>query len=98
MDDMLILQAKGDLTAYRVGEILENARAVVKKHDEKGYTDIVLDLKGVDVIDSMGITFVVGLYKTAASMGKKFRVIGLNKEIHRLFRIMKLDRIFAVCA
>jgi anti-anti-sigma factor len=60
------------------------------------YDAITLNLNETKSIDSMGITFLIGLYKTYASKEKKIKLMGVSKELLYLFKIMKLDEIFNI--
>lgn len=94
MEDNLILTPDMDIVSGKVKELAEKARSHMDK--EEKYERVVLDLSEVKIIDSIGITFVIGLYKSSSIGGKKFKVSGLNSDIKQLFTIMKLDQVFEI--
>jgi len=57
---------------------------------------VVLDLSQIDVVDSLGITLVVRIYKSCKQKGLSFSVTGANAEIQRLFRFFSLSDLFPV--
>ncbi|MBM7866066.1 STAS domain-containing protein [Heliobacterium gestii] len=94
--DRLILLLDADLTANRAKEIVDEAKRRVAEHEE--YNQLVMDLTRVQYIDSTGISFIIGLYKSTCSTGKTFKLTGLNQDLLGLFRLMKLDKIFDMSA
>lgn len=61
---------------------------------DKEFDELVLDLSETDCIDSFGVSFVIGLYKTCLNEGKHFKVTGSSEDIIQLFKLMKLDDFF----
>lgn len=91
-EDILTIEMSGDLVASVVRKNLEIAKdSIENNHSFKG---VALDLSNVENIDSIGITFIVGLYKTALEHDKDFKVTGVNENIDHLFRLMSLDEVF----
>lgn len=89
----LILKIESDLIASNVRGIMEEAKVLINQPGD--FFEIVVDIGIVRVMDSMGISFLVGLYKTASSNGKSFVVVGANDDMKKLFKLMKLDEVFA---
>ena len=86
----LILQE--GLTAnnvQRFNEFLENLIP-----ENNAYESLVLDLNQTENIDSVGVTFVISLYKRMKSNQKVFRVSGASDDVQSLFKLMKLDQFF----
>jgi len=61
---------------------------------EMNFEEIVLDLVNIKNIDSVGVTFVISLYKRTEAMQKKFSISGASDDILSLFKLMKLDQFF----
>jgi len=57
---------------------------------------IILNMEGVNEIDSLGINLVVGLYKQVSADNKVFSVINTSKPIKHLFNLFKLSSYFDV--
>ncbi|MBC9783600.1 STAS domain-containing protein [Heliobacterium chlorum] len=90
----LCIQIEKDLTANRVKGLVDEAKRMVGQIDN--YREISVDLSRVQHIDSTGISFIIGLYKSACSNSKAFKLTGLNEDIFGLFRLMKLDKILEI--
>jgi len=91
-DNKVILKLHEDLIAANVRQY--NMSVVELLEQDMAYDELVLDLSETENIDSVGVTFVISLYKTCLSDGKAFRVSGGNDDIIQLFRLMKLDEFF----
>ncbi len=61
---------------------------------EMPFEEIVLDLVNIKNIDSVGLTFVISLYKRTESNQKRFSISGASDDILSLFKLMKLDQFF----
>lgn len=94
-EGILTLTLQEDLIATNVREYKSTVEKFLQ--DEMGNVDeVVLDLSTCENIDSVGVTFVVGVYKQATNDALGFRVTGSSDEIKQLFKLMKLDEIFEI--
>jgi anti-sigma B factor antagonist len=57
---------------------------------------IVVDLRHVEVLTSAGIGALVKLHKRAEGRGGTLAVCSLNKELTDLFKLTRMDRLFAL--
>jgi len=71
-------------------------RAALKEHLGKAGQAVVLDLGKSEMVDSLGITLVVGLYKSCVEHKLPFSVEGASAEVLRLFRFFSLNEIFEI--
>lgn len=90
-DSNMILTLKEDLIAPNVKGFEASVASYLGELDSEGIEELVLDLSNCENIDSVGVTFVVSLYKNVIREGKNFRVSGSNSDIRQLFKLMKLD-------
>lgn len=91
-DNKIILKLHEDLIAANVRQY--NMSVMEMLDQGSAYEELVLDLSETENIDSVGVTFVISLYKACLNEGKDFRVTGGNDDIIQLFRLMKLDEFF----
>ena len=81
------------LVTVNIKDMVEIAK---KRLDgDEVYDSVVINLEASDSVDSMGITFLIGMYKTITAKGKTIYLKGVSEEMMNLFKIMKLDEIFA---
>jgi len=90
--DVLLLKPKGNLVASTV----DGQRASMMKALESPGKQVVLNLEAVDQIDSLGITLVLGLFKSSQKAGAVFSIEGVNPDIFRVFRLFNLPKFFSV--
>ena len=57
---------------------------------------VVLDLAAVEQLDSLGITLVLGLFKSCQKAGRAFSVEGVKPDIMRVFKLFNLPRFFPI--
>jgi len=88
----LRLQPKVDLVASTV----EAQRASMMKALEGRPRGVVLEFHAVDMIDSLGITLVLGLFKTCQKAGVPFSLEGVKPDLMRVFRLFNLPKFFPI--
>ena len=59
-------------------------------------SEVVLDLASAEVVDSLGITLILGLFKTCQQKKLPFRVEGASPDLMRVFKLFSLPRLFTV--
>jgi anti-sigma B factor antagonist len=57
---------------------------------------IVIDLDGVEMVDSVGIGVIIASHNTLNQADRKLKVINVTKDIYGLFTTMRLNRRFTV--
>jgi anti-sigma B factor antagonist len=61
-----------------------------------GTPKIVLDLKGVEQIDSGGLGMLVGLFISATTRGGELKLVAPNQHVTDVLRRTKLDTLFSI--
>ncbi len=89
---VLRLAALGDLVASNVTA----QRAFLKEHLGQAKKSVVLDLTASGMVDSLGITLIVGLFKSCQEHKLAFAVEGANTEVLRLFKFFSLNEVFEI--
>jgi anti-anti-sigma factor len=90
--DLLRLRPRVDLVASTVeAQRTEMMQALAGRQGS-----VVLDLGEVAQIDSLGITLVLGLFKTCQKAGVDFKVEGVRPDLMRVFRLFNLPRFFPI--
>jgi anti-anti-sigma factor len=90
--ETLRLKPKVDLVASTV----EIQRGTMMKALDARPAAVVLDLAMVEQIDSLGITLVLGLFKTCQKTSASFGVEGVKPDIMRVFRLFNLPKFFSI--
>ncbi len=58
--------------------------------------EVVIDLQGVEMVDSVGIGVIIASHNSLSQNGRKLKVINVTKDIYGLFATMRLNRRFTV--
>jgi anti-anti-sigma factor len=92
MEGGVRLHPKGDIVASTVEAIKRSLLRAIEEADGL----VTLDMALVKVVDSLGITLVLGLFKTCKAKELGFEVVNLNPDIHRVFKLFNLTKFFPV--
>lgn len=92
-NDITIISLKGKLISTPETQEL---RKLVASYFEKDIKKIVIDLKNVDWIGSVGIGAITGCVIEAHSAGVDIRFAGLNEKVRRVMEIAKLDQVLKI--
>ena len=63
---------------------------------KEGRKNILLNLSGLDYLDSSGIGELVSSFTTVGNQGGKLKLLSLTKKVHDLLSITKLLTVFEV--
>lgn len=91
-EGVVILALKGRLT---VGEA-SSLREKITEVQARGLNQIILDLNGVDYIDSTGLGSMVICFTSVKKAGGMLKLLNLNKRNIELLLLTKLHTIFEV--
>ena len=92
-DGVTIVDLSGRIT---LGEASVVVRDVINDLMGKGNKKILLNLVGVNYIDSSGIGVLVSSFSTVRSQGGELKLVNLSKRIRDLLQITKLYSLFDV--
>ncbi len=90
-EGICILDLKGRLT---VGEPVSNLREKIRELADDGKVNVVLNLEGVDYIDSTGLGGLVISFTTLKKAGGALKILNLSKRNVELLILTKLTTVF----
>jgi anti-sigma B factor antagonist len=88
-----VVELSGRIT---LGDGSGTVRETVKDLVEKEHKNILLDLGGVNYIDSAGLGELIGSYASVRSRGGEVKLLNTQKKVHDLLQITKLYTVFEV--
>ncbi len=88
-----LIEAKGSLVG---GDETVQLRGAVASFVERDYQKLLIDLSGVEYINSTGIGVLVSSHTTYSRKGWHVKLCGINKNINNIFVITKLTLVFDV--
>jgi anti-anti-sigma factor len=95
-NDVCILCIKGRLAS---GMDLEYLRSKAEEIKRQSCTKILVDLRDLDSIGSMGIGFIMGIYASVIkNPAGRFVLVSPNARVREVFELTRLDTILPVAA
>jgi anti-sigma B factor antagonist len=92
-EGIVILDLKGRLV---VGEPIAGLRERIRELSESGRNNVILNLQGVDYIDSTGLGGLVISYTTLKKAGGALKILNLSRRNIELLVLTKLSTVFEV--
>ena len=88
---MVVRPSVERLTSLNATEFKKDVVALV----DQGVSQIIIDFDKVSFLDSSGLGALVGILKKIGHRGDLL-VSGLNSDVEQMFRICRMDRVFAI--
>jgi len=85
-----LLTIEGRLNAVTAGDLKEKMKTLVARKT----VHLILDLHGVDFIDSSGLAALVSGLKSTREVGGSLKLVGLNENTMKVFKLTRLNRVF----
>lgn len=92
VDGVTILDLKGRLMLGEGTNMLREGVRACLNHSQK----VIINLAGVEYIDSAGLGELVGCHAAAASRGAALALLNVSEKIHGILKITKLYSVFDV--
>lgn len=89
VEDRMVIFLEDDLVAPNVKGFNSTVENYFESFDM--LDEVVLNLSSVKNIDSIGVTFVISLYKTVIKDGLGFIIADASDNVKQLFKLMKLE-------
>ncbi|MEW6443851.1 MAG: STAS domain-containing protein [bacterium] len=88
-----IVSCQGRMDANVSGALKDRIQQLV----DKGATRLVLDLEGVDFLDSSGLGVLVACLRRVREKQGEIKLSGLRPEVRSIFEITRVSRLFHIC-
>lgn len=88
-DDTAVLECSGRLNMVSAGAFRETVAKVV----DGGRSRLVVELSGVDFMDSSGLGALVGCLKTARQAGGDLRLAAPSEQVQMVLKLSNIDKI-----
>lgn len=93
MGDVTVIDMDGRIT---LGEGSALLRDLIRENLARGQRKILLNLGGINYIDSSGLGELVSGYRYIKSEGGEVKLLNLNKKVTDLLQITKLYTVFDI--
>jgi anti-sigma B factor antagonist len=84
------LAVRGSLDINTAPQLAEEIDKIVASRAKK----VVVDLTGLDLIDSSGVAALVKLYKGIRGMGGQVTMNGARDQPLAIFKLLRMDKVF----
>jgi anti-sigma B factor antagonist len=88
-----ILDVQGRIV---LGDEIGQVRDAVRNLVADGKKKIILNLAGVDYIDSSGVGELVGCFTTVRNAGGELKLLKLSQKVHDILNVTKLYTVFDI--
>jgi anti-sigma B factor antagonist len=89
-DKAITLSVRGSLDINTAPHVADEIDRII---NEKPKT-VVVDLSGLDLIDSSGVAALVKLYKGVRSAGGAITISGARDQPLAIFKLLRMDKVF----
>jgi anti-anti-sigma factor len=87
-----VVITQGDLVA----SIIQDLRAQLTSLVSDGLKELVIDLSGSEIVDSLGIGLLIAAHNSLQKSGGKLAVIHASNDLLSLFRALRMDQHFSI--
>ncbi len=88
-NEVVVVAPEGQIDLHNAGML----RQAILSGFESDTPGVVLDLTGVEFLDSAGIGILVGAYRRALATGKTFRLTGAGQRVQRVLDLSGLPSV-----
>jgi len=88
-----ILTCRGRLDV----QVSDRLKERIQKILEKGSARIILDLEGIELLDSSGLGALVACLRRVKEKEGEIKLAGLRPEVRSIFEITRVSRVFHIC-
>jgi anti-sigma B factor antagonist len=85
-----LMDVSGRLTSFETGALRESITRLL----QRGRKDIVLNLSGLQYLDSSGIGELARVYVAVVKQSGQMKVVGLSSKIEEVLKITQLYQVF----
>ena len=92
INDVEVLKIEGRLDASSAKDIKEKVALLTKENRVK----LVIDMGGIDFIDSSGLGSLVASLRSVNKLGGDIKISALQDQVRAIFELTRLHRIFGI--
>jgi anti-sigma B factor antagonist len=91
--DMIVLAIRGNLVAENSDSLRAEVTAIEESHEKK----VLVDLQGLEYIDSSGVGVLMSLFKRVGKAGGQVCFAGVKEQPEAVLKALRFDKLFDVC-
>ncbi len=88
-----VLIVMGDIDLYNVGQL---KKAIFNMLDEEDIESLIVDMSGINYMDSSGVGALVAGQKKVKAQGGKFALLNIKEDVLNILKLATLDQFFTI--
>lgn len=93
-DNVVIFDIEGEIR--RTDTVQETLHSLVESQLNRGRRNVLLDLAGVEFIDSFGVGEILASYISTQNLGGKLKLCRISKKLLLIFQITMLTKVLDI--
>lgn len=77
--------------------IAQSLKEEVAQYLTKSNTKLILDLKGIEYIDSSGFGALLSILRNAKNNNSQFKICNISSDVMELVKLLQLHNVFDIC-
>ncbi|NOQ24605.1 MAG: anti-sigma factor antagonist [Bacteroidales bacterium] len=77
--------------------IAQSLKEEVAQYLTKANTKLILDLEGVEYVDSSGFGALLSILRNAKNNNSQFKICNISPEVMELVKLLQLHNVFDIC-
>lgn len=92
--DTLFVRITGELDLHTADQLRQNIDRYLK--DYTVLKNIIMDLQGIEFIDSSGLGVILGRYKLLQQRGGKMGAVSVSSQVKRIFELAGMLKLISI--
>ncbi len=77
--------------------IAQSLKEEVAQYLTKSNTKLILDLKGIEYVDSSGFGALLSILRNAKNNDSQFKICNISSDVMELVKLLQLHNVFDIC-
>ena len=77
--------------------IAQSLKEEVAQYLTKANTKLILDLKGIEYVDSSGFGALLSILRNAKNNDSQFKICNISSDVMELVKLLQLHNVFDIC-
>ena len=90
--DSITIRPETDIVASTANELRGKLKALI----DEGQTHVIVDLEGIEMVDSVGLGVFIAAHNSLSQTGRVLTLANVSSDIMTLLKTMRLDRHFTI--
>jgi anti-anti-sigma factor len=93
-DKVVIFDVEGEIRRSDIPQT--TLHSLVEAQLDRGRRKVLVNLRGVDFIDSFGVGQILASYTSTQNLGGKFKLCGISQKLLLIFQITMLHKVLEI--